>query len=175
MWQGHEVTNDSLVSQSVLLINPQHPSPYVAPASFLEPRLQEQCLVPESLLNDCPRECLSQQEETLGLWRSRYRTAPDLEVSSAAACPGCRMRVFTTPPLSVLLFAQTRLRMARYTRGRRWPSLASQRALPTQGLCKGTWGSLGAAAGGGSLCLSWPSPYTTFQVRTGPGAVCHLP
>lgn len=175
MWQGHEVTNDGLISQSVLLINPQHPSPYVAPASSLEPGLQEQCLVPESLLNDCPRECLSQQEEMLGLWRSRCRTAPGLEVSSCCCLPRLQNARFYNPSLSVLLFAQTRLRMARYTRGRRWPSLASQRALPTQGLCKGTWGSLGSAAGGGSLCLSWPSPYTTFQVRTGPGAVCHLP
>lgn len=98
MWQGHEVTNDGLISQSVLLINPQHPSPYMAPASFLEPRLQEQCLVPESLLNDCPRECLSQQEETLGLWRSRCRTAPGLEVSSCCCLPRLQNARFYNPP-----------------------------------------------------------------------------
>lgn len=162
-------------SHNLLLINPQHSSHYVAIFILLRAWTPgTECLVPESLLNDCPRECLSHQEEMLAPWQSRCRIVPGFEYSSCCCLPRSQSAHFHSPSLCVL-FTQTRARMARYTRGRRWQLLASQRALSRQGLCKGTQGRLGSAAGEGSLCSSWPSPYTTFQVRTGPGAVCHLP
>lgn len=61
--------------------------------------------------------------------------------------------------------------MARPIRGRRrWPP-AFLRVLPPLRLLEGTRCSPAAAAGGGSRCSSWPSPSTTFQVRSCPCAL----
>lgn len=98
------------------------------------------------------------------------------ELPPAPACPGTHVRIFKTslssPPS---LFAQTRVRMGRPIRGRRWRPPTFQRALLPSRLLEGTWRSPVAAAGGGSHCSSWPSPSTTYQVRSCPERSSHLP